>query len=99
MVADVFADNDAEGVPVSVAVSAQGFPDGRVWVGVEFNTPLNKYVAVFPPVQAEEMADKLPEGLRNAAAEARDQASQQARKRSGIALPGDAGFTVPRQAG
>lgn len=75
--------------PVSPAVmmnvGIQGRPDGTAWVCIQINTPFDAYNISFSPEQALEIADKLPEGLRNASQEA-------TRKTSGLILPNQEGI-------
>jgi hypothetical protein len=61
---------------VMLHVTIQNRPNGQApWVGLQFSTPYDSYVVAFPPDQAEMIARDLPEGLRNAIQECRQQAS------------------------
>lgn len=61
----------AEQTGVQIATSLQQGPDGKQWVGVHVSAPLSTFAFAVPPDAALQLADGLPDMIRDTAAAAR----------------------------
>lgn len=52
-------------LPIAINVTEQPRDDGTLWVGLDFQTPFNRFVMALPPDAARQVAEKIgPEILR-----------------------------------